>query len=76
MTNCPACAGPPEARAGCATCNGVMEVTQEVYETFIANKEKQKRYQEFVLEVEDRMNEGIDQTMSLTIDDQTFEYTP
>jgi predicted methyltransferase len=36
MTTCPACAGPQALGGNCATCNGTTEVTQEVYNSFLA----------------------------------------
>ena len=38
MINCPACAGPDNA--GCATCGGTSEVTQEVYDIFTLEQER------------------------------------
>jgi hypothetical protein len=35
---CPACAGPDNAE--CATCNGTSEVTQEVHDAFMLEKER------------------------------------
>lgn len=76
MIECPACAGPPEARATCATCNGVMEVTQEVFDSFVAQQEKTNRFSSFVQEAEDALRGGIDSEIVITINDQTLEYTP
>jgi predicted amidophosphoribosyltransferase len=39
---CPACAGPAEQRKYCSTCNGKMEVTQEVFDAFMVEKQKQE----------------------------------
>jgi hypothetical protein len=50
--NCPACAGPDEARKTCATCQGIMKVSQETYDTFIQNQQKQNSLQEFVSKVQ------------------------
>lgn len=36
--DCPACAGPDNAE--CATCGGTSEVTQEVYDAFMLEKER------------------------------------
>jgi hypothetical protein len=36
--DCPACAGPDNA--GCATCGGTSEVTQELYDTFMLEQER------------------------------------
>ena len=47
MINCPACAGPAEQRQNCATCNGNMEVTQEVFDIFMVKKNKQEQAQIF-----------------------------
>ena len=38
MVDCPACAGPAALGGECATCNGITEVTQEVYDAFLADK--------------------------------------
>lgn len=35
MIDCPACAGPTAFGGGCATCQGVTEVTQEIHDAFI-----------------------------------------
>ena len=35
MKTCPACAGPAALGGDCATCDGITEVTQEVYDAFI-----------------------------------------
>lgn len=40
MIECPACAGPAEGRRTCATCNGEMKVTQEVFDAFMIQKQK------------------------------------
>lgn len=37
--NCPACAGPDNAE--CETCQGTSLVTQEVYDTFMLNRERE-----------------------------------
>jgi hypothetical protein len=42
MKECPACAGPAEVRKTCATCKGNMEVTQEVIDQFMLEKNKQE----------------------------------
>lgn len=36
--DCPACAGPDNAE--CSTCGGTSEVTQEVYDAFMLEKER------------------------------------
>jgi len=42
---CPACAGPDNA--GCATCKGTSEVTQEVFDTFTALEASEQASIEF-----------------------------
>ena len=51
--NCPACAGPDNA--GCATCNGTSEVTQEVFDAFMIEKNKQEESQIFWGKVQEYM---------------------
>ena len=46
--NCPACAGPEDARKTCATCNGKMEVFQEVFDIFTENQQKQENLNTFM----------------------------
>ena len=38
MIDCPACAGPDNAE--CATCGGTSEVTQQVHDAFMLEKER------------------------------------
>ena len=38
VTTCPACAGPDNAE--CATCGGTSEVTQEMHDAFMLEKER------------------------------------
>ena len=76
MIECPACAGPIDQRLDCATCNGNLEVTQEVYDAFVARKEKQERFFGFVFEVDEKIQNGIEQKMSFTIGEETINYTP
>jgi hypothetical protein len=76
MIDCPACAGPVEQRLDCATCNGNLEVTQEIYDSFLAQKEKKERFFEFISAVNEKTQNGIDQTMSFNIGEETLEYTP
>ena len=45
MIKCPACAGPQALGGDCATCLGVTEVTQEVYEQFFIEEVKLKKNQ-------------------------------
>ena len=52
---CPACAGPDEARQGCATCGGVMQVTQETFDAFMAEKAKQEETNTFWAKVSEHM---------------------
>lgn len=47
MINCPACAGPEEVRVNCATCEGAMEVSQDVFDTFMVQKAEQEKTNEF-----------------------------
>jgi hypothetical protein len=51
--NCPACAGPDNVE--CATCQGTSEVTQEVFDTFMAKKTKQEEAQIFWGRVQEYM---------------------
>jgi hypothetical protein len=44
ILDCPACSGPDNT--GCATCGGTSEVTQEVYDTFMLQKESIEATQE------------------------------
>ena len=76
MIECPACAGPVDQRLDCATCNGNLEVTQEVYDAFMALKEKQERLFDFASEVNEKIQNGIDEEMSFTIGEETINYTP
>jgi hypothetical protein len=76
MIKCPACDGPQAVGGDCATCLGVTEVTQEVYDAFLTQKEQQERFFEFVSEVNENAQNGINQTMSFTIGEETLEYTP
>ena len=76
MIECPACGGPPEERAFCETCGGSTEVTQEVYDAFLAQKEKQERFFEFQSSVTEKIANGIDSNMSFTIDEEIIEYLP
>lgn len=52
---CPACAGPDEARQGCATCGGVMRVTQETFDAFMVEKTKQEETMAFWAKVSEYM---------------------
>jgi hypothetical protein len=76
MIDCPACDGPQALGGDCVTCLGVTEVTQEVHDVFLAQKEKQERFFEFVFTVNEKAQNGVDQTMSFTIGEETLEYTP
>jgi hypothetical protein len=53
MKECPACAGPTEARKTCATCNGKIEVTQQVFDSFMVDKARQQQAQEFWSKVQE-----------------------
>ena len=55
MLECPACAGPAEVRAYCATCNGTMEVTQQVFDNFIISQKRQEEVFEFWNKVQEFM---------------------
>lgn len=55
MVECPACAGPAEVRVSCATCNGIMEVAQEVSDAFIIEKEHQEKVFDFWNKVQEYM---------------------
>ena len=76
MIECPACAGPVDQRLDCATCNGNLEVNQEVYDAFMAKKEKQERFFNFIFAVEEKIQSGIDEPMSFTVGEETIDYTP
>ena len=55
MKICPACAGPTALGGGCATCNGTTEVTQQVFDAFMAEKTKQEDAQVFWGRVQEYM---------------------
>jgi hypothetical protein len=76
MIDCPACDGPQALGGDCATCLGLTEVTQEIYDTFLAQKAKQEQFFEFVSTVNEKAQNGIDQTMSFTVGTETLQYTP
>lgn len=74
MIECPACAGPAEARVSCATCNGVMEVTQEVHDAFVAEYSKQQSLSEFQNELM-VYDLSVDGTYSFVDGDTTYSYS-
>jgi hypothetical protein len=55
MIECPACAGPAEVRQGCATCDGIMEVTQEVFDAFMLQKAELDKVIDFWNKVQEFM---------------------
>lgn len=38
MLDCPACAGPTALGGDCATCKGMTQVSQKVYDAFMQNQ--------------------------------------
>lgn len=74
MIDCPACAGPQALGGDCATCLGVTEITQEVFDVFMVNKEKQEKYFLFVSQVQSLITSGFDKKMTFTIDNETLNY--
>ena len=76
MVNCPACAGPDQARATCATCEGAMEVSQATYDAFVDLRDKRERFYAFVFEAENVLRDSIDSEIFLTVGETTLTYTP
>ena len=76
MIKCPACAGPQALGGDCATCLGVTEVTQEAHDAFVAQREKQEQFFEFISEVTEKAQNGLNQSMSFTAGEETLEYIP
>lgn len=85
MIDCPACAGPDNAE--CDTCHGDSEVTQEVYDNFMTQKQRmeatwrlQFALSEFPVEVlpaEQAPNIVIamnEDTISATVDDVELQW--
>jgi|LakMenEpi03Aug12_release.lakeMendotaPanAssembly.Ray.scaffolds.fasta_scaffold2599568_2 hypothetical protein len=75
MIDCPACAGPQALGGDCATCLGVTEITQEVFDVFMLHKEKQERYFYFVSEVDNLITSGFDKKMTFTVGNETLNYS-
>lgn len=74
MIECPACAGPAEARVSCATCNGIMEVTQEAYDLFNIEYSKQQNLNEFQSQLMTH-HLSLDGTYSFVDGDVTYSYS-
>jgi hypothetical protein len=75
MIDCPACSGPQALGGDCATCLGVTEITQEVFDVFMLHKEKQERYFYFFSEVDNLITSGFDKKMTFTVDNETLNYS-
>jgi hypothetical protein len=77
VIECPACAGPPEGRASCATCGGIMEVTQAMHDDFVIKRDKADSFNEFIFGVEQTIRTATySSVIIVTVDDVALTHTP
>ena len=73
MIDCPACDGPVETRKTCATCNGELLISQEVFDDFMEKQAVVQREINFWMAIQQRAYTGG--TFRFEADGEVFEFS-